>query len=222
MTALSLKNVNKSFGSVHVLKDIDLEVEDGEFVVFVGPSGCGKSTLLRVIAGLEDATTGTVEIAGEEGEHRPPRQARHCDGVPKLCALPASVGAWQHGAWPEAGRPAQAGDRGSRGRGRPDAVARRVSGSPPFGTVGRSATEGRHRPGRGAPAQAVPVRRTAIQPRRCVADEHAGGNRPPAPDIGCLDDLRHPRPDRSDDAGRQDRRSSRWSGGTGRQPDGVV
>lgn len=72
MTALSLKNVNKSFGSVHVLKDIDLEVEDGEFVVFVGPSGCGKSTLLRVIAGLEDATTGTVEIAGEEVNTVPP------------------------------------------------------------------------------------------------------------------------------------------------------
>ncbi|WP_420396373.1 ABC transporter ATP-binding protein [Nioella sp.] len=72
MTALSLKNVNKSFGSVHVLKDIDLEVEDGEFVVFVGPSGCGKSTLLRVIAGLEDATSGTVEIAGEEVNAVPP------------------------------------------------------------------------------------------------------------------------------------------------------
>jgi multiple sugar transport system ATP-binding protein len=72
MTALSLKNVNKSFGSVHVLKDIDLEVEDGEFVVFVGPSGCGKSTLLRVIAGLEDATSGIVEIAGEEVNTVPP------------------------------------------------------------------------------------------------------------------------------------------------------
>ncbi|WP_127561262.1 ABC transporter ATP-binding protein [Nioella ostreopsis] len=72
MTALSLKTVNKSFGSVHVLKDIDLEVEDGEFVVFVGPSGCGKSTLLRVIAGLEDATSGTVEIAGEEVNTVPP------------------------------------------------------------------------------------------------------------------------------------------------------
>ena len=58
MTALSLTGVNKSFGDVHVLKDINIEVEDGEFVVFVGPSGCGKSTLLRVIAGLEDATSG--------------------------------------------------------------------------------------------------------------------------------------------------------------------
>ncbi len=72
MTALSLKNVNKSFGNVHVLKDINLEVEDGEFVVFVGPSGCGKSTLLRVIAGLEDATSGTVEIAGEVVNTVPP------------------------------------------------------------------------------------------------------------------------------------------------------
>ncbi|MEP3347399.1 MAG: ABC transporter ATP-binding protein [Litoreibacter sp.] len=62
MTALTLSNVGKSFGSVEVLKDINLTVEDGEFVVFVGPSGCGKSTLLRVIAGLEDATTGTVMI----------------------------------------------------------------------------------------------------------------------------------------------------------------
>ena len=72
MTALRLKNVNKSFGNVEVLKDIDLEVDEGEFVVFVGPSGCGKSTLLRVIAGLEDATSGTVEIAGEAVNTVPP------------------------------------------------------------------------------------------------------------------------------------------------------
>lgn len=65
MTALTLSNVGKSFGSVEVLKDINLTVEDGEFVVFVGPSGCGKSTLLRVIAGLEDATTGKVMIGDD-------------------------------------------------------------------------------------------------------------------------------------------------------------
>ena len=65
MTALKLDKISKSFGTVEVLKDIDLTVEDGEFVVFVGPSGCGKSTLLRVIAGLEDATAGTVSIGGD-------------------------------------------------------------------------------------------------------------------------------------------------------------
>ncbi|MCK7611812.1 ABC transporter ATP-binding protein [Roseibium sediminicola] len=72
MTALTLSNVNKSFGAVHVLKDINLEVEDGEFVVFVGPSGCGKSTLLRVIAGLEDVSSGEVRIGGEVVNTTPP------------------------------------------------------------------------------------------------------------------------------------------------------
>ncbi|MGB3554093.1 MAG: ABC transporter ATP-binding protein [Jannaschia sp.] len=72
MTALKLENVNKSFGSVHVLKDINLTVEEGEFVVFVGPSGCGKSTLLRVIAGLEDASSGTVMIGGDVVNAVPP------------------------------------------------------------------------------------------------------------------------------------------------------
>lgn len=72
MTALTLKNVSKSFGSVEVLTDINLTVEDREFVVFVGPSGCGKSTLLRVIAGLEDATAGTVDIGGNVVNAVPP------------------------------------------------------------------------------------------------------------------------------------------------------
>ena len=72
MTALTLTNVCKSFGVVEVLKDINLTVEEGEFVVFVGPSGCGKSTLLRVIAGLEDASSGTVTIGGEVVNAIPP------------------------------------------------------------------------------------------------------------------------------------------------------
>ena len=65
MTALTLTGVAKSFGSVQVLKDIDLQVDEGDFTVFVGPSGCGKSTLLRVIAGLEDASAGEIRIAGQ-------------------------------------------------------------------------------------------------------------------------------------------------------------
>ncbi|ETX27357.1 ABC transporter ATP-binding protein [Roseivivax isoporae] len=72
MTALTLASVNKSFGKTHVLKDIDLEVQDGEFVVFVGPSGCGKSTLLRVIAGLEDASSGDIVIGGARVNETPP------------------------------------------------------------------------------------------------------------------------------------------------------
>ena len=72
MTALILKAVNKFFGDVHVMKDISLEVEEGEFVVFVGPSGCGKSTLLRAIAGLEDVTSGEICIGGDVVNRTPP------------------------------------------------------------------------------------------------------------------------------------------------------
>ena len=72
MTALVLENIGKSFGQVDVLKNIDLSVSEGEFVVFVGPSGCGKSTLLRVIAGLEDASTGTIRIGGKDVTTTPP------------------------------------------------------------------------------------------------------------------------------------------------------
>ncbi|BCG84656.1 MULTISPECIES: ABC transporter ATP-binding protein [Mesorhizobium] len=72
MGSLKIENVKKAFGPVEVLKGIDLEVTDGEFVVFVGPSGCGKSTLLRVIAGLEDSTSGRVLIDGEDVSVTPP------------------------------------------------------------------------------------------------------------------------------------------------------
>ncbi len=72
MGSLSLKNIHKSFGTVEVLKDINLEVDEGEFVIFVGPSGCGKSTLLRIIAGLEDATSGDVMIGDDRVNTLPP------------------------------------------------------------------------------------------------------------------------------------------------------
>jgi multiple sugar transport system ATP-binding protein len=70
--SLALKNITKSFGQVDVIKGVDLKVQDGEFVIFVGPSGCGKSTLLRIIAGLEDASGGSVEIDGSEVSSTPP------------------------------------------------------------------------------------------------------------------------------------------------------
>jgi multiple sugar transport system ATP-binding protein len=64
MATVTLKNITKSFGDVAVIKGIDLDIEDRSFVVFVGPSGCGKSTLLRLIAGLEEITSGDLLIDG--------------------------------------------------------------------------------------------------------------------------------------------------------------
>lgn len=64
MASLELKNICKSYGRAEVIRDVNLTIDDGEFVVFVGPSGCGKSTLLRTISGLEDITSGTIEIGG--------------------------------------------------------------------------------------------------------------------------------------------------------------
>ena len=72
MGRMVLEKVEKSFGDVTVIPPLDLEIEDGEFVVFVGPSGCGKSTLLRLIAGLEDVTGGTIRIDGEDATAVPP------------------------------------------------------------------------------------------------------------------------------------------------------
>jgi multiple sugar transport system ATP-binding protein len=74
MSQLSLKNLKKSFNEARIIKGIDLEVSEGEFVVFVGPSGCGKSTLLRMIAGLEDVTEGEIEISGKVVNDLPPVQ----------------------------------------------------------------------------------------------------------------------------------------------------
>jgi multiple sugar transport system ATP-binding protein len=72
MGQIQLSKVTKSFGDVEVIPPLDLEINDGEFVVFVGPSGCGKSTLLRLIAGLEDVSSGQVLIDGKDATTIPP------------------------------------------------------------------------------------------------------------------------------------------------------
>ena len=74
MATLSLKEVKKTFGAVDVIKGVDLDIRDREFVVFVGPSGCGKSTLLRMIAGLEDISSGDLVIDGDQANDVPPDQ----------------------------------------------------------------------------------------------------------------------------------------------------
>jgi ABC-type sugar transport system ATPase subunit len=74
MSSVELDNVTKRFGSVDVIRGVDLSVTRGEFVALVGPSGCGKSTLLRMIAGLEDISGGTIRIGGRVVNELTPRE----------------------------------------------------------------------------------------------------------------------------------------------------
>jgi multiple sugar transport system ATP-binding protein len=74
VSSIEISRVSKRFGTAEIIRNIDLAIGDGEFVVLVGPSGCGKSTLLRMIAGLEDITAGTISIGNRVVNHLPPQQ----------------------------------------------------------------------------------------------------------------------------------------------------
>jgi multiple sugar transport system ATP-binding protein len=105
MAAVELRGVSKSYdGRQTVIHGIDLEVREGEFVVFVGPSGCGKSTLLRMIAGLESISGGEVRIGGERVNERPPRARGIAMVFQELRAVSAHEGLRQHGLRDEAGQ----------------------------------------------------------------------------------------------------------------------
>ena len=67
---VKIQHVDKYFGENHVIKDLNLEIEEGEFLTLLGPSGCGKTTILRMVAGFEDATNGIIEVQGERVEDK--------------------------------------------------------------------------------------------------------------------------------------------------------
>lgn len=96
MEVLSLHQVNKTYSKTPVLRDINLSIHQGEFIVFVGQSGCGKSTLLRLIAGLDLQTSGDVRIDGTNvNDVAPAAWVSH--GVSVLCVVPTHERLGQHG-----------------------------------------------------------------------------------------------------------------------------
>jgi len=72
MAKVAIQNARKSYGTTDVIHGLNIDINDGEFVVLVGPSGCGKSTLLRMIAGLESITAGEISIGDQVVNHLPP------------------------------------------------------------------------------------------------------------------------------------------------------
>ena len=205
MASISIRNLVKRYGNLTVIPDLNLEIADHEFVVFVGPSGCGKSTLLRIIAGLEPITAGELYHRRQARQRRSGGAARYRDGVPGLCALSAYARLRQHVVCAGAARHAEGRDRRA-GEARGGAAAYRALSRPQAeGTFRRPAPArgdgARHR----AQSQGVPVRRAAVQSRRQAARAGAGRDQGAVAGAEDHDGLRHPRPDRGHDHGRPHR-----------------
>src|SRR3954464_6636735 len=88
MASVTIDQVKKRFGSVDVLHGVDIEIADGSFTVLVGPSGCGKSTLLRMIAGLEEISSGEIRIGERRGQDVPPKERAIARGVQNYALYP--------------------------------------------------------------------------------------------------------------------------------------
>ena len=209
MATVTLRNLYKSYGDVEVIKGVDLDIQDREFVVFVGPSGCGKSTLLRMIAGLEEITSGDLSIDGERVNDVPPAERGlamvfqsyalypHMSVADNMAFSLRLAGVGKARALPE----------GPRGGPRP--AARAAARAQAARALRRPAPARRDRPRDRAQPQGLPVRRAALQPRRRAARADADRARPAARGAQGDHDLRHPRSGRGDDAGRPDRGAGR-------------
>src|SRR5262249_62297931 len=88
MAVVETKSLRKKFGAIEAVDGIDLETEEGEYLVLLGPSGCGKTTLLRLIAGLEHPSDGDVLIGGQGVTHLPPRARQIAMGFQSYALAP--------------------------------------------------------------------------------------------------------------------------------------
>ena len=209
MADVKITGLHKDYGAVPAVRGIDLEIRDGEFTVLVGPSGCGKSTLLRTIAGLEEASDGTIEIGGEVVNDFRPRDRDVAMVFQDYALYPHMNVAKNIGFGLKARRMPKA-----EVDARVAEAARMLGITPLLGrypapALRRPAPARRHRPRHRAQPAGLPVRRAALQPRRPAPRRDARRDQAAAPGDRHHDDLRHPRPDRGDDARRPDRADAR-------------
>ena len=210
MAGIELKSVRKSFQGFEVIHGIDLEIEDGSFTVFVGPSGCGKSTLLRMMAGLEEVTSGEIHIDGVRCDHLLP-SARGMAMVFQSYALYPHMSVEQNLRFglenqklpkPEiAARVAQGGRISCR-----SSICSR--GDPASSPAARASASRSAAPSSRSPRPFSSTNRSQ-QSRRRTARQDARRADQPAPAAGIDDGLRHPRPGRGDDHGGPDRGAER-------------
>ena len=205
MTSVSVKDLTLNFGSISVLKSLNIDVADGEFLVLLGPSGCGKSTLLNCIAGLLDVSGGQIFIKGKNVTWEEPKD-RGIGMVFQSYALYPQMtveGNLSFGLKTRA--PAQGRDRHAHCARRRDPPDRAADEAQAGRTVRRPAPARRHRPGAGARRRRLPLRRAALQPRRQAALRTARRDQAAASASCQYHDLCHPRSDRGDDARRPHR-----------------
>ena len=208
MAEVHIQSLNKKFDEVHAVKDVNLEIRDKEFIVLVGPSGCGKTTTLRMVAGLEEITSGEISIGDKVVNDLPPKD-RDIAMVFQNYALYPHMSVYDNMAFGLKMRKfAQAPRSPSACRTRPRSSASRScskrkprqlsGGQRQRVALGRAIVR--------APA-GVPVRRAAVEPRRQAARADARRAQAAARAARHHRDLRDPRPGRGDDA----RATASWS-----------
>ena len=171
MAEIELDHVTKRYpDGTEAVKDVDLDIADGEFMILVGPSGCGKSTALRMIAGLEDITEGELRIGDEVVNDQRAQGPRHRDGVPELRAVSAHDRAREHGLRAEAGqgRPRTRSTAGSRRRPRSSTSTEHLDRKPANLSGGQRQRVAMGRAIVREP-EGVPDGRAAVEPRRQAA-----------------------------------------------------